>query len=192
MNDVKRLVKDSIVVALISLYLIIINFTGIIYNTLAVFVVTVFIGLYYKDKKLTRGALGSIAVGIISFIYCGLMTVITFIFPSILLGFLSILMLRINNKYLKYGSSFVVYYVIEVIVELLYAKLIVNMDVVNYILAGGGFEEVSHFINNSITIFVIIYWIAVLMIAIMKVLILVNCSKIYENRLKKFIDGKID
>lgn len=192
MNDVKRLVKDSIVVALISLYLIIINFAGIIYNTLAVFVVTVFIGLYYKDKKLTRGALGSIAVGIISFIYCGLMTVITFIFPSILLGFLSILMLRINNKYLKYGSSFVVYYVIEVVVELLYAKLIVNMDVVNYILAGGGFEEVSHFINNSITIFVIIYWIAVLMIAIMKVLILVNCSKIYENRLKKFIDGKID
>ena len=192
MYDVKRLVKDSIVVALMSLYLIIINFTGIIYNTVSVFIVTVSIGLYYKDKKITRGLLGSFAVTIISFIYCGLMTVITFVFPSVLLGFLSIIMLRMNNKYIKYSSLFVVYYVIEVIIELLYAKLIVNLNVVDYILAGGGFEEVSSIINNSVTVFVIIYFIVLFIISFMKVIILINCSKIYENRLKKFIDGKID
>lgn len=189
MYNVKKLVKDSILVALICVYLLIVISTGLVlYSTVTVFAASILIAFYFKDKKIARCGVACIAVLVISLLYFDLVTkVIPFILPSIVLGFVSSLLLRMENKKLMYVILFVVYYAVEIGAVLLEAKFFMNVNLLDYIL-DDSFNEVASYINNNVTIFVIMYFVVLLAISVMKVLILNMGNKIYDQRLKKFID----
>ena len=189
MYNVKKLVKDSILVALICVYLLIIISTGLVlYSTVTVFAASILLALYYKDKSITRCGVACVAVLVISLMYFDLLTqIIPFILPSIILGFVSSLLLRLTNKKIMYPILFVIYYIVEIGAVVLEARLVVGIDLLDYIL-DDSFNEVASYINNSISIFVVMYFIVLLAIAIMKVIILNMSEKIYINKFKKFID----
>ena len=189
MYNVKKLVKDSILVALICVYLLIVISTGLVlYSTVTVFAASIFIAFYFKDKKIARCGVACIAVLVISLLYFDLVTkVIPFILPSIVLGFVSSLLLRMENKKLMYAILFVVYYAVEIGAVLLEAKFFMNVNLLDYIV-DDSFNEVASYINNNVTIFVIMYFVVLLAISVMKVLILNMGNKIYDQRFKKFID----
>lgn len=189
MYNVKKLVKDSILVALICVYLLIVISTGLVlYSTVTVFAASILIAFYFKDKKIARCGVACIAVLVISLLYFDLVTkVIPFILPSIVLGFVSSLLLRMANKKLMYVILFVVYYAVEIGAVLLEAKFFMNVNLLDYIL-DDSFNEVASYINNNVTIFVIMYFVVLLAISVMKVLILNMGNKIYDQRFKKFID----
>ena len=189
MYNVKKLVKDSILVALICVYLLIVISTGLVlYSTVTVFAASILIAFYFKDKKIARCGVACIAVLVISLLYFDLVTkVIPFILPSIVLGFASSLLLRMENKKLMYVILFVVYYAVEIGAVLLEAKFFMNVNLLDYIL-DDSFNEVASYINNNVTIFVIMYFVVLLAISVMKVLILNIGNKIYDQRFKKFID----
>ena len=189
MYNVKKLVKDSILVALICVYLLIVISTGLVlYSTVTVFAASILIAFYFKDKKIARCGVACIAVLVISLLYFDLVTkVIPFILPSIVLGFVSSLLLRMENKKLMYVILFVVYYAVEIGAVLLEAKFFMNVNLLDYIL-DDSFNEVASYINNNVTIFVIMYFVVLLAISVMKVLILNMGNKIYDQRFKKFID----
>ena len=189
MYNVKKLVKDSILVALICVYLLIVISTGLVlYSTVTVFAASILIAFYFKDKKIARCGVACIAVLVISLLYFDLVTkVIPFILPSIVLGFLSSLLLRMENKKLMYVILFAVYYAVEIGAVLLEAKFFMNVNLLDYIL-DDSFNEVASYINNNVTIFVIMYFVVLLAISVMKVLILNMGNKIYDQRFKKFID----
>lgn len=189
MYNVKKLVKDSILVALICVYLLIVISTGLVlYSTVTVFAASILIAFYFKDKKIARCGVACIAVLVISLLYFDLVTkVIPFILPSIVLGFVSSLLLRMENKKLMYVILFVVYYAVEIGAVLLEAKFFMNVNLLDYII-DDSFNEVASYINNNVTIFVIMYFVVLLAISVMKVLILNMGNKIYDQRFKKFID----
>lgn len=189
MYNVKKLVKDSILVALICVYLLIVISTGLVlYSTVTVFAASILIAFYFKDKKIARCGVACIAVLVISLLYFDLVTkVIPFILPSIVLGFVSSLLLRMENKKLMYVILFVVYYAVEIGAVLLEAKFFMNVNLLDYIV-DDSFNEVASYINNNVTIFVIMYFVVLLAISVMKVLILNMGNKIYDQRFKKFID----
>lgn len=189
MYNVKKLVKDSILVALICVYLLIVISTGLVlYSTVTVFAASILIAFYFKDKKIARCGVACIAVLVISLLYFDLVTkVIPFILPSIVLGFVSSLLLRMENKKLMYVILFVVYYAVEIGSVLLEAKFFMNVNLLDYIV-DDSFNEVASYINNNVTIFVIMYFVVLLAISVMKVLILNMGNKIYDQRFKKFID----
>lgn len=189
MYNVKKLVKDSILVALICVYLLIVISTGLVlYSTVTVFAASILIAFYFKDKKIARCGVACIAVLVISLLYFDLVTkVIPFILPSIVLGFVSSILLRMENKKLMYVILFVVYYAVEIGAVLLEAKFFMNVNLLDYIV-DDSFNEVASYINNNVTIFVIMYFVVLLAISVMKVLILNMGNKIYDQRFKKFID----
>lgn len=189
MYNVKKLVKDSILVALICVYLLIIISTGLVlYSTVTVFAAAILIGLYFKDKKVARCAVACVAILVISLLYFDLVSkVIPFILPSVVLGFLSSILLRIENKKVMYPILFVVYYAVEIVTVLLEAKFFMNVNLLDYIV-DDSFNEVASYINNNVSIFVVMYFVVLLGISVMKVIILNMGNKIYEQKFKKFID----
>ena len=152
MYNVKKLVKDSILVALICVYLLIVISTGLVlYSTVTVFAASILIAFYFKDKKIARCGVACIAVLVISLLYFDLVTkVIPFILPSIVLGFVSSLLLRMENKKLMYVILFVVYYAVEIGAVLLEAKFFMNVNLLDYIL-DDSFNEVAIRYNSFIS-----------------------------------------
>ena len=189
MYNVKKLVKDSILVALICVYLLIIISTGfVLYSTVTVFAASILIGLYFKDKKIGRSAVACVAIIVISMLYFDLVSkVIPFILPSIVLGFFSSIILRINNKKIMYPIMFVTYYAVEIVTVILEAKFFMGVNLIDYIV-DDSFNEVASYINNNISIFVAMYFFVLLGISVMKVILLNMCNRIYVQRFKKFID----
>ena len=189
MYNVKKLVKDSILVALICVYLLIIISTGfVLYSTVTVFAASILIGLYFKDKKIGRCAVACVAIIVISMLYFDLVSkVIPFILPSIVLGFFSSIILRINDKKIMYPIMFVTYYAVEIVTVILEAKFFMGVNLIDYIV-DDSFNEVASYINNNISIFVAMYFFVLLGISVMKVILLNMCNRIYVQRFKKFID----
>ena len=113
--------------------------------------------------------------------------VLIFILPGLILGIIASLFLE---KFYNYKSFYlvlsVIFFVVNFIMELGYAKLIMNIDFIQYILLDEIFF-LPESIANFTVIMVFIYFILVALISFMEALILKNSNIIYKRRIKKII-----
>lgn len=185
------LVKDSIFCAIVCTFILIINLLTQFTDGLSPLFIIVFIGCYFHNKTVLRMIMSSIVILLVSFlIVTNPYIVLIFIFTSILLGNISCLFLKyIPNKKIFYLLLGIIFFIINFVIELLYADIIMNLDFFSYIITDDLIklpEEVHNFSELIITI----YTILIAVISFMEVIILRSCSILYKKRIMKIIGEK--
>lgn len=187
MKKTLNLVKDSLFCAIVSVIIIISNSFAILSNILFSFFLVVFFACYFQNKKLIRSVMSSIIVIAISLLIINPLDVFIFILPGLILGVLASLYLEKFAKFkLFYIILSVVFFLVNILIEFLYAKLFMNMDFIQYIMD----DEIFHLTNNTkqfTIVFVAVYFILVALISFMETLILKNSNILYKKRIVKIL-----
>jgi hypothetical protein len=192
MRKVKELVKDSIFCAIICAFIMLFNFlTPADYVYISLLIV-VFLGCYFQNKMIVRSILSSVVIFAISFLILNPLYVPVFILPSLIIGIISTLFLKSKMKFLYFVLILtVITFGINMVMEVLFADVIMNMGLLDYILLDDTFG-MQDIILQFKEIFVIFYIVAVGLISFMEVVILHMVNKIYKKRIIPILGEKID
>ena len=184
------LVKDSIFCAIVSIFIIAINFLTGLADGISTFVIVVFIGCYFQNKYFSRAIISSIIILLISLLTINPLNVFIFIFSSLLLANISSLFLKkITDKRIFYFVLGIIYFVVNFVVELAFAKFVMNMDFFTYIITDD-FIKLPESINNFSTLIIVVYTLLIGLISFIEVLLLKNCNILYKRRIMKLIGEK--
>ena len=185
MKKTYDIVKDSLFCAIVCTLIIISNMFAMLNNILFSFFLVVFIACYFQNKKAIRPVMSSAVILAISFFLVNPLDVLIFILPGLILGIIASLFLE---RFYIYKSFYlvlsVIFFIVNFIMELGYAKLIMNIDFIEYILLDEVFFLPESIANFTI-IMVLIYFILVALISFMEAFILKNSNIIYKKRIKK-------
>lgn len=187
MKKIYDMVRDSLFCAIVCSLIILSNVFALLSNILFSFLLVVFIACYFQNKKTVRPLISSAVILALSFILINPFDVILFVLPGLILGCISSLFLE---KYYKHKSFYLVlsliFFAVNFFIEFGYAKLIMNVDFLQYILM----DEISFLpeaIENFTVIMVIVYFVLIALISFMESIILKNSNIIYKRRIKKII-----
>ena len=123
----------------------------------------------------------------ISFILINPLDVLIFILPGLILGIIASLFLEKFYKYkMFYLILSIIFFIVNFVIELGYAKLIMNIDFIQYILLDEIFF-LPETMKNFTVIMVVLYFVLVALISFMEALILKNSNILYKRRIKKII-----
>ena len=187
MKKTYDMVKDSLFCAIVCSLIILSNVFAVLSNILFSFLLVVFIACYFQNKKAVRPLISSAVILAISFILINPFDVILFVLPGLILGCISSLFLE---KYYKHKVFYLVlslvFFVVNFLIELGYAKMIMNVDFIQYILMDEIFF-LPKTMQNFTTVMVIVYFVLIVLISYMESLILKNSNILYKRRIKKII-----
>lgn len=184
------LVKDSIFCAIVSVFIILINFlTGLTDGISNLFII-VFIGCYFQNKTYVRALISSFVILLVSLLVINPFYVLVFILTSLVLGNISCLFLKkVMEKKTFYLVLGIIFFIVNFIIELLHAKVIMNIDFFSYIITDD-FIKVPEMVNDFSTLIIVIYTILIAVISFMEVIILRNSNILYKKRIMKIIGEK--
>lgn len=153
-------------------------------ESMLLLVISLFIGVRYHKATLPRTLIVSISLFLISFIYFDILSILIYIIPGIFLGIISHYFLKIILNLPYYLSTISVYFIVHSVVEILYAKLLLNMSFNDYLLSGMEFPE-AMVQNLGTTGLLIIFLIYNLIMAFLESIIIRRGVFIYETLLNK-------
>lgn len=179
---VRQMVRDSTIATILCLYIVVLSYFNLIYSSVLLFFIPLAIGLYFKDKKINRAIVFSAVILMFSLFYIIFYHVILIV-PNILLGVLIVLLLNIKNKRLFYTFSIPIFFIVDALNDLIYARLILGINYFEF-LTEHIFISSNTIINKYITLFTIFYLMLNLTIGICKVVILKRGLIIYNKRIK--------
>ena len=187
MKKTYDIVKVSIFCALVCTLIIISNLFAILSNMLFSFFLVVFIACYFQNKVAIRTIMSSVVILIISFLLVNPIDVLLFIIPGLILGVIASLFLE---KYSRFKWFYlvlsVIFFGVNFVVEIGYAKLIMNMDFIQYVIYDEGFNFPIDL--QKFTVFIVVgYLVLMALISFMEAIILRNSNIIYQRRIKKII-----
>ena len=192
MRKVKELVKDSIFCAIICAFIMLFNFltpADYLYISL---IIIVFLGCYFQNKTIVRSIISSLIIFSISFLILNPLYVPVFILPSLIIGIISTLFLKSNMKFIYFLLILTaITFAVNMVIEVMFADLIMNMGLVDYILLDDTFG-MQDIILQFKEIFIIVYIVAVGLISFMEVLILHMVNKIYKRRIMPILGEKLE
>lgn len=187
MKKTYNIVKDSLFCAIVCTLIILSNLFAILSNILFSFFLVVFIACYFQNKSPVRSLMSSVVILSISFILINPLDVLVFIIPGLVLGVIASLFLEKFYCFkLFYLALSIIFFIANFVIELGYAKLIMNMDFIQYILL----DDLSILPENvqNLTVFIVgLYFILMALISFMEAIILKNSNIIYKRRIKKII-----
>ena len=191
MKKVKDLVKDSIFCAIVSTIIFLFNFLSLadyLYISLAI---TVFLGCYFQNKSVSRVIISASIIYAISNLIILPLYAVIFILPSVILGVIAAILLMKKVK----SSTFLILlssicFTVNMVIEVLFAKVIMNMDFLDYVLLDDTFGMQEVILQFS-QVFVIVYFFLVLLISVLEVLLIYNVNKIYKKRIIPLIKEEI-
>ena len=191
MSKTLDLVKDSIFCAIICTFIILINYLTGLTDGISTLFIIVFIGCYFQNKSYTRVLISSLVILMVSFLVVpNPLIVIIFILTSLILGNVSSLFLKkVNDKKVFYLFLGIVFFIINFVIELLYANLIMNMDFFTYIITDD-LVEFPAYINDFSTLIVVLYTVLIAIVSFLETIILRNCNILYKKRIMKIIGEK--
>lgn len=185
MNEkVREITKDAIFVALLTGIIILMKYFFFMLESMLLLVISLFIGVRYHKATLPRTLIVSISLFLISFIYFDILSILIYIIPGIILGIISHYFLRIILNLPYYLSTIPVYFIVHSVVEIMYAKLLLNMNFNDYLLTGMEFPEAM--VKNLGTTGLLIIFLAYnLIMALMESFIIRRGVFVYETLLNK-------
>lgn len=190
MKKTLDLVKDSILCTIVVVLLILLNLIALVSTPISSIVIVVFLGCYYQNKNIVRPICSGVVILLVSFLFFNLLDVLVFILPSLILGVIaSVFLKKVLNKAVFTSVLSILFFVVNMIMEVGFAKIVMNMDFVQYVLYDDMFgmtELLSKFSEFVVSLYIIL----VAVISVMEVFILVNVNKIYQKRIMPIIGEK--
>lgn len=190
MKKTKELAKDSLFCAIVCTFILIFNLLSTIDYMYISMIITVFIGCYFQNKKLSRPFFSSLVICGISLLMVNPLYVLLIIIPSLMIGFISTIFLKYKIKFIFFFLILTaVCFGLNVVMELSFVKYIIGMDLTQYILADDIFG-INDILSNFSGIVVTSYMIVIFIISVFEILILYNLNKIYKKRIMPLIGEK--
>ena len=190
MKKTYDLVKDSIFCAIVSVFIILINLLTGLTDGISTLFIIVFVACYFHNKTYSRMIISSFIILLVSFLVVNPLYVLIFLLTSLILGNVACLFLKkFSDKKLFYLFLGIIFFVINFVIELMYAKFIMNMDFFTYIITDDVIT-LPDYINQFSTLIIIVYTILIAIISVMEVFILKNCNILYKKRIMKIIGEK--
>lgn len=190
MKKTKELAKDSIFCAIVSMLIILFNFISMWDYMYISMIITIFMGCYFQNKNITRVVMSGIVILAVSLLVINPLFVLVIIFPSITMGVVGSILLKHKVKFWFYFVIFsLLCFTLNVVMELLFIKYIIGMDLVQYILSDDIFG-ISEQLGQFASLVVVSYMIVIAIISLLEVLILYNVNKIYIKRIMPLIGEK--
>lgn len=190
MKNTLSLVKDSLLCTIICVLLIILNSIALTATTITTLLIIVFMGCYFQNKTIIRPILSAIVIFSLSFLFISLINVLIFILPGVILGvFASVFLRKIKNIKVFYLVLSIIFFAINLITELAFAKYIMNMNFITYIMS----DLPANFpieITKNTTLILIAFIMAIGVISFLQVVILDKSNQIYIKRIIKLIGEK--
>lgn len=183
---VREMVTDSVIATIICLYIIVLSYFNLIFSTLLLFLIPITIGLYFKDKTINRTIIFTTVILLFSLLFVIFYHVLLII-PNLILGVLIVMLLKVDNKRIFYTASIPIFYIIDTINDLFYARLILGVNFIDFLTEHIFISDIE-LINKYISLFIILYLFMNLIISIAKVIILRQSSIIYDYRIKPLFE----
>lgn len=190
MKKTLSLVKDSLLCTIICVLLIIFNAVALISTTLSTLLIIVFMGCYFQNKTIIRPILSGIVIFLISFLFINPINIFIFILPGVVLGvFAGLFLKNVKNVKIFYFISTIIFFIVNLATELAFAKYIMNMDFITYIMSDlpVGFPEA---IAKNTRLFLVSFILAMVVMSFLQVVILNKSNQIYKKRIMKLIGEK--
>lgn len=142
MNErVKEITKDAIFIALLTAIIILMKYFFFMLESMLLLVISLFIGVRYHKEKISRMLIVSISLFLISFLYFDILSILIYILPGIILGILSHYFLKIILNVPYYLSSISIYFLVHTAVEIMYSRMLLNLNFTDYLLTGMEFPD---------------------------------------------------
>lgn len=187
MKKTKELAKDSIFCAVVSTLIILFNFISMFDYMYISIIITIFVSCYFQNKTLTRMLMSSAVVFAVCMLLINPTFVLAIILPSIILGVICSLFFKKNVKFLFFFLILsAVCFLLNVTMELLFVKVIMGMDLTQYILADDIFN-LNAYLSQFGSLLITVYMIVILVISVLEILILFNVNRIYKSKIAPMI-----
>ena len=187
MKNTLNLVKDSILCTIICVALLILNSVSMLSSAITIMGIVLFMGCFFQNKPIVRPILSGVIIVAVCFLFVDPLNILIFILPGVILGILSSVFLKkLENNKLFYIILSPVFFVVNLVSELLFAKHIMNMDFLTYITTDK-MVEVPDTLAENTTLFLIAYLFVLAFISVLEVIVLQKGNKIYKKRIMKII-----
>lgn len=192
MKKTKELTKDAIFCAIVCTLIFLFNFiTAVDYMYISM-IITIFLGCYFQNKSLTRKIASAAVILGITLLIIDPFHAIIIILPSLIMGVLVSIFLKLN---LKFSIFFLIItsicFILNVIMELAFVKYIIQMDLIEYIAVDEMFGTTDYMLSLG-DILVWIYMFVILLISCLQALLTFNVNKLYKKRIMPLIGEKIN
>lgn len=187
MKKTKDLVKDALLCSLICVLLIIFNSFFVISGVIPALIIIILIGCFYQNKSINRCIIASLVTVLLCFMFLNPLNVLIYVFPSAILGIIaSLLLKKIENIKIIFIVLFVLFLTINLIKDLAVAKFLLKIDYIEFI-TSDKLVDFKDKLTNKLSILVLAYILAQIIISILEVIILFKSNNIYKKRIAKFI-----
>ena len=181
------LAKDSLLCALICTILIIMNSILMLSSAITMMIVIALIACFFQNKPIIRPIISSAVVVLVSFIFIDPLYVLNFILPAVVLGIVSSEILkRVKDAKLFYTILTVIYFLVNVIKDLIFAKFILNVDFMVYVM-DNSIIDIPENLRQHTSLFLIIFFFVQAFISVLEVVVLQKSNKVYQKRIMPLI-----
>ena len=192
MKKVKDLVKDSIFCAILCTVIMLFNFISLADYLYISLIILIFLGCYFQNKEIKRVVISTAIIFLVSNLIINPLYVLIFVLPSLLLGIIATIFLQRKITFkIAFLALSAVCFTINMIIELAFAKFIMNMNFFDYILLDDTFGMQELILEFS-KLFIACYIVMVAIISVMEILLLYSVNKIYKRRIAPLIKEEIE
>lgn len=140
-KKVKDLTSDAIFIALVTVIILVMKYFLSMLDSMILLLLSLFIGIMYHKAPIIRPLLVSLSIFLLSFLYFDILSILIYIVPGLVLGLISHFLLKIILNVPYYLSTILIYFIVHSLIELLYSKVILNINFKDYLLSGMEFPK---------------------------------------------------
>ncbi len=190
-NKIKDITSDAILLALLIVLVLLFRYVIQILDTMIPLFISLVLGIRYHKFGIIRQITVSISLLAVSFIFMDIFSILIFIVSGIILGIVAHYTLRIILNLPYYFSTIIVYFVVDSVIEIGYARFLLGLDFNSYLESGMNFSEqlVSNITSTGLIIIFLGYN---LLVAILEAILLRIGVFLYEKTLTRLKNKRVE